>query len=275
VPNLKGHRAVVTGASSGIGLEMARLLAHWGCDLCITARRRDRLEALAEELRKAHGVRVDIVALDLAGPEAPARLCAAAYAAGEVDILVNNAGLGAYHRFADDPWERSARLLQLNVTALVELTHRFLVRMRARDRASYILNVASLVAYMPIPYFANYAASKAYVRSFSESLAAELTGENVSVTCLCPGATRTEFTDVAGQKVPRGGERMMMSPARCARIGLRAMLRRRRNVLPGFSNRLIAFFAWLVPRRVMAAVVGATLGKPTAALPPADAPAPR
>jgi hypothetical protein len=181
---------------------------------------------------------------------------------GSLDILINSAGYGDYQRFAALPWQRHARLLQLDIAALTALTHQFVTQALGRPRPAYVLNVASTAAYMPIPCFATYCGAKAYVRNFSESLASELAGSNVSVTCLSPGPTRTEFTTVAGQRVSPLQGRFLMSAERCARIGLRGMLRRRRTVVPGLTNLLMAGLAGVLPRALLAAVAARVIGPP-------------
>jgi short-subunit dehydrogenase len=267
MPDLAGKVALVTGASSGIGAAMARQLAAWKCDLVVTARRQDRLEALCGELG-ALGVSARAVREDLADPGGPARLHAAVRALGPIDILVNNAGFGAYQSFADTPWPRHVELLQLNVLSLVELCHRFLPDLLARPGRAHVLNVASIAAFVSVPYFASYGGSKAYVLGFSESLAAELAASNVRVTCLCPGGTWTEFSEVSGQTLGRAARAGMMSAERCAVIGLRGMLRGRRVVVPGGSNKATHVLSRLMPRRLMGAAGARILGKPaTAALP--------
>jgi uncharacterized protein len=261
MPDLSGKVALVTGASSGIGAAMARKLASWKCDLIVTARRLDRLEALATELAAA-GVEIHPVREDLGDPAGPARLHAAVRAIGPIDILVNNAGFGAYQSFADTPWPRHAELLQLNVVSLVELTHRFLPDLLARPRRAHVLNVASIAAFVAVPYFANYTGTKSYVLGFSGSLAAELAASNVRVTCLCPGGTWTEFSEVAGQTLGRTARAGMMSAERCAAIGLRGMLRGRRVVVPGGGNKATHVLSRLMPRRLMGAAGARILGKP-------------
>lgn len=261
MPDLSGKVALVTGASSGIGAAMARQLATWKCGLVLTARRRDRLEALCQEL-SGHGVTARAVREDLADSGGPARLHAAVRALGPIDILINNAGFGAYQSFADTPLLRHVELLQLNVLALVELTHRFLPELLARPGRAHIMNVASIAAFVSVPYFANYGASKAYVLGFSESLAAELARTNVRVTCLCPGGTWTEFFGVSGQTIGRAARAGMMSAERCAAIGLRGMLRGRRVVVPGGSNKATQVLSRLMPRRLMGAAGARILGKP-------------
>jgi uncharacterized protein len=261
--DLAGLRALVTGASSGIGREIARELAGRKCDLVITGRRGDRLEALAAELRTARGVDVRVIQQELEADDAPARLFAATEGAGlSIDLLINNAGFGDYRAFADQSWQRNADMLRVNVMAMAELTHRFLGPMLTRGRRAYILNVASIAAYEPVPYFATYAASKHYVLAFSESLAHELEGTHVSVTCICPGATRTEFVERAGQKVGWIGRRTFTDADRVARTAVRAMLGGRRNVVPGLINKLTCLATRLAPHRTLAAASVFVLGKP-------------
>ncbi|WP_428266881.1 SDR family NAD(P)-dependent oxidoreductase [Haliangium sp.] len=268
MPDLRHHRALVTGASSGIGREMARQLAAWGCDLTITARRRERLDELAAELTAAHGVEVRATACDLASPDGPRALYDDVMAAGEdVDVLINNAGFGHYQAFEHEPWEQLAATLQLNVTSLVELTHRFLPHLRAGGRRAYVLNVASIAAFQPVPYFACYAAAKSYVRDFSEALAHELAGTGVSVTCLCPGGTYTEFMDHSGQTLGRVAKASMRDAQSVARQALLATLRGRRTVVTGWMNVLSCFLTRFVPRRAAAWSSVAVLGKPAPARP--------
>lgn len=249
---LRGKWALVTGASSGIGAALARQLAARGANVVITARREDRLAALAAELRTAHGVEVDVVASDLSAPDAAEALFTRATIGGRViDVLINNAGFGTCQPFADQPWARAQQELRLNVLALAELCHRFAAPMRAR-RAGHIMNVASIGAFLPTPRFASYGAGKAYVRNFSEALAYELAPSGVRVLCLCPGATETEFSDVAGVKLNAMQRLAFMSAERCARIGLGAMLRGRRVIVSGFANSVGMWLLRFVPRRLAA-----------------------
>ncbi len=243
---------------------MARILASWGCDVILAARRTDRLESLAQDLGEAYKINARAVSADLAVAGGAATLFDAATAGGDLDILINNAGFGDYQVFAETPWERHAQMLQLNVVSLAELTHRFCARALGADRQCYVLNVGSVVSFMPMPYFANYCGTKAYVRNFTESLAAELAGTNIRVTCVSPGATKTEFTDVSGQVVSKGQQSVMMSSERVARIGLHAMLGGKRQVVTGISNKIMVFFRRLVPRRLMAWSSSKVLGKPHA-----------
>jgi short-subunit dehydrogenase len=259
--NLKGRTAVVTGASSGIGASFARQLAQAGASLVLTARRAERLETLAGDLRESYGTDVMTVPVDLAKPGAARALFDATEGAGKpVDILINNAGFGTHGRFDRIPWARSAEQLQLNIVSLTELTRVFLGPMLARRRG-HVLNVGSIGAYAPAPCYATYTAGKAYVRNFTEALAEELRGTGVRACCLCPGATRTSFFDVAGQSVSRLVDASMMSPDRCARIGLAALLRGRRNIVAGWGNSLMCWSLRFVPRRVIVWAAGLLMGK--------------
>jgi short-subunit dehydrogenase len=257
--DLVGRLALVTGASSGIGRELARQLADRGADLVVTARREAELDALAAELR-ARGRTVTVVALDLARPGAAEEL-ARRTEGMEIDILVNNAGFGTHRRFLDIAWDDVARQLALNMVALTELCHRLGRGMVARRRG-WILNVASVGAYTPCPTYATYAASKAYVRNFTEALAAELAPDGVRVLSLCPGLTASEFHQVAGQRVPPLLRPTMMSAERCARIGLDALFGWRRNVVTGWVNKLSMWLLRFVPRRAMVWIGAFTMGRP-------------
>ena len=189
--------ALVTGASAGIGTELARLLAvdH---DLVLTARRSEQLQSLAEELKRLHGTTCRVVPADLADPAAPRKLFDALAAANlTLDVLVNNGGFGDLGPFAKADLAKMLRMIQVNVTALTELTGLFLPGLLARNRGC-VLNVGSIAGFQPGPFMATYYATKAYVNSFSEALHSELRGTGVTVTVLCPGPVATEFAAVAG-----------------------------------------------------------------------------
>ena len=255
--------AVVTGASSGIGAAIARVLAARQCNLVISARRADRLEALASDLRAQHGVEVACVPHDLSDPAAPAKLYTDAInAAGALDIFVNNAGAGDYDHFENTAWNRHAQLLQLNVAALAQLSHLFVRDARKRDTPAYLLNVSSIAAYQPVPFFAHYAATKAYILVLSESMAAELKRTNVSVTCVCPGGTATEFHDVANQPLGKLAKASFISAERVAQASVRAMFKRRRTVVTGLVNKFNCVLLRLVPRRTAGFAAMKVLGQP-------------
>ncbi len=258
--NLQGKIALVTGASSGIGACFARQLAAKGADLVVTARRLDRLEALKEEIQQRHNVTVHCIGLDLTDPTAPAQLVAQTEEAGlAIDVLINNAGFGTKNNFVDIPWRRSADQLQLNIVALTELTHRYAQAMKARG-GGHIMNVASVGAYTPTPYYATYGAGKAYVRNFTEAVAYELRKTGVRLCCLCPGPTESEFPEVAGHEIPKLARATFMSAERCARIGLRALFGWRWNVVSGWMNKLMATSLRFIPRALMTRLAALVMG---------------
>ncbi len=244
--------ALITGASAGIGMELARVFAREGHPLVLTARREDRLEQLARELEGAHGIDVRVVAADLTEAEAPVRLFE--QLSGEaVDVLVNNAGFGASGRFHELDRRRQLDMIQLNVAALTDLTHLFLGPMVTRGRGS-ILNVASTAAFQPGPLMAVYYASKTYVLSLSEALAEELSGTGVSVTALCPGPTKSEFQATAEIEETRMAQ-MLMDAEPVAEAGYRGMASGKRIVIPGLLNKLTAQSHRIGPRNVVTKVV--------------------
>ncbi len=247
--------ALVTGASSGIGLEIATLLARGRHDLVLVARNRDRLEAVARGLREKFGVAVTILSRDLAEPEAPVAIARELSARGTVlEVLVNNAGFGVYGPFAGTPLEKELEMVQVNVTALTHLTKLFLPGMLERRRGR-ILNVASTAAFQPGPLMAVYYATKAYVLSFSEALANETSGSGVSVTALCPGPTLTEFQSRAGfGAIPLLKSPLVMGASEVARAGYEGMLRGQRIVIPGIANRTLVQALRVTPRRLATAI---------------------
>lgn len=254
--------ALVTGASSGIGSVFARQLAKAGHPLILVARRAERLEALAAELREQHGVAVTVLPTDLARPEAIASLAETISARGlEVDLLVNNAGLGQHGPFAETPWEAELRMIELNMTALTALTRRFLPGMIARKRGG-VINVASTAAFQPIPFMAVYAATKAYVLSLSEALAEEAAPHGVKVVCLCPGPTESEFAERAEFKTDIIDKAPTMSAESVVAEALDAYRHGRTVAVPGLLNNLSALAPRFTPRRLTAKVAG-SLFKPT------------
>jgi short-subunit dehydrogenase len=246
--------ALVTGASAGIGLAFAHVFARNRFDLVLTARRLERLEALAAEIRTARNVTVRVVQEDLADPAAPRRLHDVLSGAGvTIDALVNNAGYGIAGRYLASPWERHAAFLQVMVTAVAELTHRFVGPMVDR-RYGRIINVASLAGLVPAtPGHTLYAASKALLIKFSEALALEVGAHGVHVTALCPGFTYSEFHDVVGtrdivRQLPRW---MWMDAETVARQGFDAVMAGRSVCVTGRVNRSIAFLTRHLPDGVV------------------------
>lgn len=232
--------ALITGASSGIGAELARLHAAQGGDLVIVARRTAELESLKAELEAAHGVSVEVVARDLTEPGAPEEVFAAA---PDVDILINNAGFGALNPFHEQDLATHRRMIALNIEALTALCHLYLPGMIARGRGR-ILNVSSTASFLPGPLMAVYFATKAYVTSLSLALAEEVRGTGVRVTALCPGPVKTEFGAVAnmeGLRLLKGA----IAPQRTAKAGYEAM---KRGDLLAFDDwRLRLALGWVVP----------------------------
>lgn len=272
---LTGKRALVTGASSGIGAAIARELAALGVDLALTARRRGALETVAAACT-AQGVRVDIITADLGLPGAATALWKTARSTAPIDILINNAGFGYFRPFSGADWERDAELIQLNITSLVELSRRFIddrTRDRTADRPTaaahgraYLVNIASIGAYQAVPNMALYASSKAFVRNFTEALHDELRGSPISATCICPGGTETAFHAVAGAgDYGWVANASMMSAEAVARITVGAMRKGKRNLLPGLPNKLAAWSVRLVSRRIASWLAVRVLGKPKAA----------
>jgi uncharacterized protein len=243
--------ALITGASSGIGAELARQLAVAGYDLVLTARRTDRLEALAAECR-SHGAQASVLPLDLAAANAVESLYAATEGQGQrIDVLVNNAGFGDAGDFGQEDAQTIHDMLEVNIVALTLLTRRYLTPMLER-RTGRILNVASVAGYQPCgPGMLVYFATKNYVLSFSRGLATELKGTGVSVTALCPGPTRTEFDVVArAGKTRLFKSTPLMEAAPVARAGIAGMEAGRVSVVPGLLNKIIAVAGELPPRSI-------------------------
>jgi short-subunit dehydrogenase len=267
--DLAGKRALVTGASSGIGAAIARELAARGAALVVTARRGDALDEVATACR-ALGVAVEVVTADLGKPGATSALWDATTRGGAVDVVVNNAGFGYFRAFAEADRARDAELLQLNITSLVELSRRFVEARSGGEGRAYLLNIASIAAYQSVPNMSVYAASKAFVRNFTEGVHDELRGTAMSATCVCPGGTQTGFHAAAGAgNYGWIANRSMMSAEAVARVAVRAMLAGRRTVIPGLANKLACWGVRLVPRRLASALAAWILGRPRAgALPP-------
>jgi uncharacterized protein len=249
---------VVTGASSGIGEALARRLARDHHDLVLTARRIDRLEQLARELAAAHGIRATPIATDLARPDGPVTLVSELERRGlEVDWLVNNAGFGTAGRFDQLPIDRELEEIRLNVKAPVDLTGRLVPGMVARGHG-VVMNVASVAGFAPMPYTATYAATKAFLLSFSEALAVELSGTGVHVVCVCPGSTRTEFQERAKIDPNVLPWFAWMSAEQVADQAVRAA-GRSGVLVNGTLNSLTTVFMRLAPRSLVARVAAAAM----------------
>jgi len=255
--------ALVTGASSGIGEAFADVLAQEGFDLVITARREERLHAVQTRLQDRYGVRVHVIVEDLEQPDAPARLCAELDARGlTIDVLVNNAGYGVPGSFLSRSWDVHARFLQIMVTAVADLTHRLLPGMIER-KYGRIVNVASLAGLVPAPAgHTLYAAAKAFLIKFSESLGHEVRRQGVFVTAVCPGFTFSEFHDVTGTRamVRKMPAWMWMSAADVARQGYNGVMEGKPVVITGRLNNVIAMAVRVLPQSVVTGV-GRQIGR--------------
>jgi short-subunit dehydrogenase len=249
--------ALVTGASSGIGLELSRVLAREGHDVVLVARREPELRALADELSSRYGADATVIAADLSLPDGAHHVYDAVTAAGlQIDVLVNNAGFGGHGRFSDTDAAEEQRMLAVNVVALTELTKLFLPAMAKRGRGR-VLNVASTAAFQPGPFMAVYYASKAYVLSFTEALAEELSGTGVTATALCPGVVPSGFQDAAGL----GDHALLLkspgskSPEVVAQAAYDGMMRGRRIVIPGALNKIGVQSLRVSPRRAVVSLI--------------------
>ena len=257
-PPAAASTCLVTGASSGIGTEIARELAGRGHGVTLVARREERLRELADELSGRHGVRAEGIACDLADPAAREGLTAEVADRGlTVEVLVNNAGFGSGGRFQELDPEAELSMVRLNVEAVVGLCGAYVPDMVERRRGA-ILNVASVAAFQPLPRQATYSASKAFVLAFTEALHSDLAGTGVTATALCPGAVATEFTEVAGMGDIEAETPSLfwMSAADTARTGVAAMEKGRRSVVPGPVNMAASVAGRHMPRSVLLPLYG-------------------
>lgn len=243
--------ALITGASMGIGAELAKLFAADGHDVVLVARSEDKLIRLATELQTAYGITAHVLASDLSDPAAPAELFATLESRGiEVGYLVNNAGFGAVGAFAELPLPMQMGMLQVNIGALVALSHLALQGMLARKKGR-ILNIASTAAFQPGPDMSIYYASKAFVLMFSEGIAEEVRSQGVTVTAHCPGATATSFPQTAGNAESLLFKLGAASADRVARDAYRSMMKGKVVAIEGFVNWLVAFSIRLSPRALV------------------------
>jgi short-subunit dehydrogenase len=246
----------VTGASAGIGMDIARELAARGHGVTLVARRKERLTKLAKELKREHGIRAETVGCDLASPAARHRMIATIEKRGlRVDVLVNNAGFGSGGRFQDLDQESELQMVRTNIEAVVDLCGHYVPLMVDRGSGA-VLNVASVAAYQPVPRQATYAATKAFVLSFSEALHFDVRGAGVTVTAVCPGPVKTEFGEVAGMddelfEMPG----LVLSPAQVAAAAVSGFEKGRRTVVPGPINVASSVGGRLAPRRLLLEIV--------------------
>lgn len=245
---------LITGASSGIGEVFARKLAARGRSVLLVARSEDKLITLCNELGRSNNVRAQYIAIDLSQPESAARLFEEVEQRGlSVEMLINNAGFGSMGDFAKLDLARELNMIDLNIKSLVELTHRFLQPMLARKQGT-IINVASTAAFQPVPFMATYAATKAFVLSFSEALWEENRTRGIQVMALCPGVTETNFFEAArGQKPPA---RVAQTPEEVVDTALRGLAQNRSHIISGWTNYFMTQSERLVPRSLITRVAG-------------------
>jgi uncharacterized protein len=247
--------ALLTGASAGIGFDLAHILAEQGHDVVLTARNGAALEGLAGELRTKHGVRAEVIVADLSDVTAPRFIVdELSRRSISLDTLINNAGFGSQGPFVETDLEREMAMIQVNVGAVVQLTRLLLPQLMVNTPAR-ILNVASTASFVPGPYMSTYYATKAFVLSHSVALARELGNKGVTVTALCPGPTHTEFQKRAGIRESKLFGRKSMAARPVAEAGYRGMMRGELIVVPGASNKLSVFAARFAPQRFLSRFV--------------------
>lgn len=245
--------ALITGASKGIGKAIAFELARSGHDLIVVARSENLLQQLSQQLRQQHQVQVHYLAIDLTQNNAAEQIFNWVQEQQyPIDILVNNAGYGLSGAFDSYPLHDHLNMMQLNMNVLVELSYLFLPQLKQQPKG-FILNIASSAAYQAVPYLSLYAATKAFVLQFSRALRHELSSTSVSVTCISPGATDTDFVNRAnvGAKALKAANQFNMSPQAVAKIAVESMFSGRAEVITGFVNKVGAFLSWLLPKKLL------------------------
>ena len=260
IDSFKDLGCLVTGASSGIGREIALLLAAEGARIVVTARRAERLDALTAELRDAGAAAAHVVVADLDDPAAVTRVADEAEThLGHVDVLINNAGFAVPGLFARTSLARTASMIRVNIQAPVALTHRLLPGMVRRNQGG-ILNVASVAGYQAAPYQSAYAGTKAFLLNWSDGLHQEYKHTRVAISVLCPGVTDSEFFDAAGYKNLTGFLNRRMDTKKVAVVGMRALRRGRMEAISGISNKVVVFVQRFLPRRFVASVSRRLMG---------------
>ncbi len=246
--------ALLTGASSGFGVDYAHILGERGVNLVLTARREDRLIELQNEVSSKYGIDVKVIPADLSKEEDVKKLFDQTEGEGiEINYLINNAGFGVYGDFLETSWENTQKMLMVDIMALTQLTKLFGDAMKKR-KSGNILLVGSIGAYQPCPTYAAYGAAKAFVMNFGEALNSELRGSGVKVAVLNPGVTATEFLRVAGQR-PTAYQRLAMMESRpVAEVGVKAMLNGTPSIVPGFFNKIMIWSSKLLPRVIQTRV---------------------
>jgi uncharacterized protein len=248
---------LITGASSGIGEVFARKLAERGHNLLLVARSEEKLVMVCNEVGRSQSIRAEYVAMDISEPDAPRRLFEETRKRElDIDLLINNAGFGSMGDFAKLDPDRELNMIDLNIRSLVELTHRFLQPMRERKRGA-IINVASTAGFQPVPFMATYAATKAFVLSFTEALWEENRPHGIKVMALCPGVTDTNFFEAS--RMQRPPARTSQTSEEVVDVALRALARGKSSVISGWTNSLMIETERLVPRSFVLRIAGAIL----------------
>lgn len=248
--------ALITGATSGIGLELAKVFANQDYNLVLVSRNIEQLQKVAAVISKSYNVRVEIIAKDLSLPDSSREIFSELAAKNiDIDVLVNNAGFGIYGKFAESSLERQLGVIELNIKALTSLTGLFLPKM-IKNKRGKILNVASTAAFQPGPLMAVYYASKSYVLNFSEALRSELKGTGIYVTALCPGPTRTNFQSLdknfSNTRLFKSG--FFMTAEQVALCGFSGLMKNKAVVIPGFRNKVLAIAAQVSPRNLVTSI---------------------
>jgi len=251
------NTTLITGASSGIGEAFARKLAALGHNLLLVSRSEEKLMMVCNEAGRSQNIRAEYFAVDLSRPDAPQRLFEETRKRElEIDLLINNAGFGSMGDFPKLDLQRELNMIDLNIRSLVELTHLFLQPMRER-KGGAIMNVASTAGFQPVPFMATYAATKAFVLSFSEALWEENRTYGIKVMALCPGVTETNFFEASRMQLPPA--RTSQTPEEVVDVGLRALARGKSSVISGWTNRLLVETERLVPRKFVVRTAGAVM----------------
>lgn len=257
----KDSYALVTGASSGMGYEYAKLFAKDGKNIVVLARSQDKLEGLKRDLEKEKGTKVMVLVKDLADPKSPQEVFSELEKAGiNIDVLVNNAGYDVYGKFQDTDWKKEAEMIQVNIIALTQLTKLFLKKM-LQNKSGKILNISSGVGFMPCPWSSVYGGTKHYVLGFSNAIARELKGTGVSVTCFCPGNTKTLFWERGGAQGSKASKRgmMEMDAATAAKLGYRALQKGKTTSAAGLPMSLIVFGTRFMPRSLVCSIMNSLM----------------
>jgi short-subunit dehydrogenase len=253
--DLRKKWVLITGASSGFGIDYAHIFAEMGAHVVLTARRENDLQNLARELETKYGIQALCIACDLAEKESPQILYDWIKGRGiKIEVLINNAGYGIYSDFADTPWDKLEAMLQVNILALTQLTSLFLADMKQVGRG-HIMLVSSIAAYQPSPTYAAYAAAKSYVLYLGEALNYELRGTGIKVSVLSPGVSKTSFLKVAGQKPSLYQRLVMMESRPVAQMAVKALMRGMPSLVPGFLNKISVFLIQLMPRWIQVRMV--------------------